>query len=44
MAKKIRKTLDQHIYHAFLFENNTEFIIFLVWALFITAFLVKLLE
>ncbi|MEJ0021305.1 MAG: hypothetical protein WDN47_01845 [Candidatus Doudnabacteria bacterium] len=44
MAKKTRKTLDQHLHRYFLFEDNIEFIIFLVWALFIVAFLLQLLK
>lgn len=44
MAKKSRKTLDHHLQRFFLFEDRTEFIIFLVWALFISAFLVKILD
>lgn len=45
MAKhKTRKTLDQHIHEQLKFHNTEEFIIFLVWGLFVVAFLVSLLK
>jgi hypothetical protein len=45
MAKaKSRKTLDQHLHKYLLFEDTNEFIIFLLWALLISALLIKILQ
>ena len=44
MAKNQRKTLDDYIYENFHFKNNDEFVIFLVWGLFVSVFLVNLIK
>jgi hypothetical protein len=41
MAKK-RKTLDEHIHYHLQFRNTNEFIIFMLWALFVCAFLLTI--
>lgn len=38
--KKQRKTLDEYFY----FKNPDEFIIFLVWGLFVSAFLLTIVK
>ncbi len=43
MAKK-RKTLDQYIEETFHFKDSTEFVIFVVWGLFVSMFLINLLK
>lgn len=43
MAKK-RKTLDDHLHKHFYFHHTTEFIIFLAWALFVSAFLLSIVN
>lgn len=42
MANKKRKTLDDYLYQHFHFHDTNEFIIFLVWGLFVSAFLITL--
>jgi len=43
MAKKSRKTLDEYLLH-FHFKDTNEYIIFLIWALFVSAFLITILK
>ena len=40
--KKQRKTLDNYLHQYFYFQNRDEFVIFVVWGLFVSVFLLNL--